>query len=93
MIIKLIIYFALGYLVFRFVKSVLLPKPPPSQKARPQSTGQIDDVMIKDPFCETYFPERDGVHLEFDGKQLVFCSTGCRDKFLDAHTNAKSHDD
>jgi YHS domain-containing protein len=49
--------------------------------------------MIKDPYCETYFPERDGVRLEIDGKEHVFCSTDCRDKFLDAHTNAKAHDD
>ena len=93
MIIKLLIYFALGYLVYRLVKPVLFPKAPPSQKVRRQSTGQIDDVMIKDPYCETYFPERDGVHLEIDGKEHVFCSTDCRDKFLDAHKNAKAHDD
>ncbi|MBU1163547.1 MAG: hypothetical protein KKA75_05285 [Proteobacteria bacterium] len=38
--------------------------------------------MIKDPFCETYFPKRNGVHLLVDGKDLYFCSTECRDKFI-----------
>ena len=93
MIIKTLIYFALGYLVYKFVKSLVAPKAQPSRKVRQQSAGQIDDVMIKDPYCETYFPEREGIHLKFDGKEFVFCSTGCRDKFLDEHANTKPHDD
>jgi len=42
----------------------------------------VDDIMIKDPFCETYFPKRNGVHFLVDGKDLYFCSTECRDKFI-----------
>jgi len=47
--------------------------------------GEIDDVMIKDPFCEAYFPKRNGVHLRVDREDLYFCSTACRDKFLESH--------
>lgn len=43
---------------------------------------EIDDVMIKDPFCNAYFPRRNGVHLHIDGKDLYFCSEECRDKFI-----------
>ena len=93
MIIRYLIYLALGYLIYKFIKSLVFPSAQPSRKVRQQSAGQIDDVMIKDPFCETYFPERDGIHVEFDGKDLVFCSTACRDKFLDQHANFKRHND
>ena len=55
---------------------------------RPHSAGQIDDIMVKDPFCETYFPKRDGVHLKLGGKDLYFCSTDCRDQYLVEHSNA-----
>jgi YHS domain-containing protein len=42
--------------------------------------------MIKDPFCEIYFPKKDGVHLRIDGKDLYFCSEECRDKFLEKYS-------
>ena len=93
MIIKYLIYFALGYLIYKVVKSVVFSKPPPARKVRQQSAGQIDDIMIKDPFCETYFPKRDGIHLQFEDQDLYFCSTDCRDKFIEGHSNAKPHDD
>lgn len=55
-----------------------------------QATGKIDDIMIKDPFCETYFPKRNGFHLRFDGEDLFFCSNECRDKFLKSHSKRTS---
>ena len=92
MIIKLIIYFALGYLIYKFAKAVIFSKPPPARKVRQQSVGQIDDIMIKDPYCETYFPRRDGIHLKFEKEDLYFCSTDCRDKYIEAHSNSKPVD-
>ncbi|MCK5509082.1 MAG: hypothetical protein KAI50_11275 [Desulfobacterales bacterium] len=56
------------------------------KKASFGKTGNVvDDVMIKDPFCEAYFPRKNGVHLLVDGKDLYFCSTECRDKFVSLH--------
>ena len=92
MIIKLIIYFALGYLIYKIAKSVIFSKPPTARKVRQQPAGQIDDIMIKDPYCETYFPQRDGIHLKFEEKDLYFCSTDCRDKYIEEHSNAKPND-
>ncbi|MBW1728928.1 MAG: hypothetical protein JRI63_11780 [Deltaproteobacteria bacterium] len=51
-----------------------------------KTAGEIDDVMIKDPFCEIYFPKKDGVHLRINGKDLYFCSKECRDKFLEKYS-------
>ncbi len=44
--------------------------------------SQIDDVMVKDPFCEVYFPKREGFHLNHNGEDLYFCSEKCRDEFI-----------
>ncbi len=93
MIIKYLIYFALGYLIYKLIKSVVFPKASPARKVRQQSAGQIDDIMVKDPFCETYFPKRDGIHLRFEDKDLYFCSTDCRDKFIEGPSNDKKTDD
>ena len=93
MIIKYLIYFALGYLIYKLVKAVVFPKASPARKVRHQSASQIDDIMVKDPFCETYFPKRDGIHLKFEDKDLYFCSTDCRDKFIEGHSNTEKSDD
>ncbi len=91
--IKLIIYLGLGYLIYKFAKAVIFSKPQTARKVRQQSSGQIDDIMVKDPYCETYFPKRDGIHLKFEDKDLYFCSTDCRDKFIEGHSNTEKSDD
>jgi YHS domain-containing protein len=47
-----------------------------------QTGGQIDDVMIKDPYCEAYFPRREAVHLQLNGNDYYFCSKDCRDQYI-----------
>lgn len=49
--------------------------------------AEIDDIMIQDPFCEVYFPKREGVHLNAEGSDLYFCSPECRDKFIAAQSS------
>ncbi len=79
---RLLILLAVIYLCFRMIKSWIRQN---STSQRPLSSTQVaelDDVMEKDPFCEVYFPKKDGVHLKFDGKDLYFCGNECRDKFI-----------
>ena len=80
--IRLLIYLGLGYLVYKLVKALIFPKTRPLRNSRRQSVGQIDDIMVKDPYCETHFPKKDGVHLKISGQDLYFCSSECRDKYL-----------
>ena len=47
-----------------------------------KEAGRIDDVMIKDPYCEAYFPKRNAVHLNLNANDLYFCSKECRDKYI-----------
>ena len=84
---RLLIFLGLIYLCYRAIKSLLQPGPPAQRTVSGQTAGEIDDVMIKDPVCEAYFPQRNGVHLKVDGQDLFFCSTQCRDKFVAMRTN------
>ena len=42
----------------------------------------IDDVLVKDPVCNTYIPQRQAVVLLHDRKTYHFCSEACRKTFL-----------
>jgi YHS domain-containing protein len=80
--IKVILFFIIGYLIYRAVN----PKPkrqfPGASTVGGGGSGEIDDVMIQDPFCKAYFPKHDGIPLNFEGRDYHFCSTECRDRFL-----------
>ena len=83
---RLLVLIGLLYLCYRLLKS-WLPKETSSKRAAfEKKTGQIDDVMVKDPYCEIYFAKRDGVHVKIKGKDVYFCSTECKDKFLEKET-------
>ncbi len=86
MLIRLLIYFILGVLVFRLAKNWLGGNAAGRQKVRQQPADQVDDVMIKDPFCGTYFPKREGVHQHINGDEVFFCSEKCRNGYVDQKT-------
>ncbi len=79
---KLLILLAIVYLGYKALKSWMLQNTAMGKTVSQKATGEIDDVMVKDPFCEVYFPKRNGVHLRVEGKDLYFCSTRCRDQFV-----------
>jgi len=79
---RILIILALIYFAYRAIKSLMLQGGPSKTKVSREAAGEIDDVMVKDPYCEVYFPQRTGVHLNIKGNDLYFCSTECRDKFI-----------
>lgn len=81
--IRIIILGIAGYVLYRALKSWMFPAPPTSKPVGDRGVGKVDDVMIKDPFCEAYFPKRNAVHLKVNGKDLYFCSVACKEKYLD----------
>jgi uncharacterized protein len=83
---RLLILLGIIYVCYRAVKSWMLQGGSPRRTVFNKNAAQIDDVMIKDPFCEIYFPKKDGVHLRIDGKDLYFCSKDCRDKFVEKYS-------
>ncbi len=82
MLFRLLIFIILGALVYRAVKSWLGGTGQPGGgNTTAQPPEQVDDVMIKDPVCGTYFPRRNAVVLRRDNRELHFCSTECRDRY------------
>lgn len=80
--IRFIILAVVGYVAYRALRSWMLPNPPSSESVGGKKAGEIDDIMIKDPYCEAYFPKRNAVNLKFNGEVMQFCSTRCKDGFL-----------
>ncbi len=79
---KLLLLIIVVYIVYRTVKSWLIRNLQVPGHGQSQNLS-IDDVMIKDPVCGIYFPRREGVELQHGGKTYVFCSSTCRDRFLE----------
>jgi len=80
--IRYLIYFGLGYLAYKLLRSWIIGKTSPRADIPQGTGGQIEDVMVKDPYCQVYFPKREGIRAVVDGEELYFCSRECRDKFL-----------
>lgn len=79
-VIKVILYgllFYLIYLLFRFFRTL------GSASRRPQTPKQASGLMVKDEVCNTYLPKEDTVKEVHEGKEYYFCSTSCRQKFLE----------
>jgi uncharacterized protein len=81
-LIRLLIIFGLGYLAYRVVRSWMATQFLDKQQTKNQKPQPIEDIMIKDPYCGAYFPQRQGETLRYDGQDLFFCSKECRDKFI-----------
>ncbi len=52
-----------------------------------------DDVMVQDPYCQVYFPRREGVFLNKNGRTLSFCSARCRDAYIMNRSQKKSQEE
>ena len=83
---RLLIFLGLFYFLYRVVKSWMASLNTSKTNSYHQKPPEIDDVMVKDPFCEVYFPKRNGVRISLEGQELFFCSTQCRDKFIEVHS-------
>jgi uncharacterized protein len=86
---RLLIFIALIYLGYRYLKSWLTSQQTPRRTVPGRTGTSIDDVMVKDPYCNTYFPKRSGLALTVDGKELYFCSKECRDKYAALQSKGK----
>jgi YHS domain-containing protein len=81
-LIRLIILGALVYFGLKAVKRLFLSGVVSNRESGGNAVSKVDDIMIKDPYCQSYFPKRNGIRLHFNGEDLFFCSPECRDNFL-----------
>jgi len=79
---KLLVLIIILYLAYRAFRYWVRIHMIPGSKASTGSERQIDDVMVKDPVCEVYFPKRSGISLYVDGQTLYFCSEECKEEYL-----------
>ena len=86
---RLLVILALLYLGYRLFKALVLPQKSTRRTRGEEGLTEIDDVMVKDPFCGTYFPQQKAVKGVLKGKTYYFCSTECRDKFLESASKGK----
>ena len=85
---RLLIICFLIYLGYRVIKKWALPGQSATAPSEEIASTAVDDVMVKDPFCQTYLAKKQGVKSVINGKTHYFCSTACRDKFLEAMKNS-----
>lgn len=85
---KVLIILIMIFVIYRVLKKMILDpmksdtSPYPLEKNR---TDSADDLMIKDPECGVYFPQRQGITLKANGETLYFCSDKCRDDYKAKH--------
>jgi YHS domain-containing protein len=41
----------------------------------------LNDILVEDPVCHTYIPQKEAETLVFDGKTYYFCSKKCLNSF------------
>ncbi|MCP3952044.1 MAG: hypothetical protein GY697_07475 [Desulfobacterales bacterium] len=81
--IKFIIYLLIGYFALKIFKSVFGQGTQARMGTNGRRSDEIDDLMVKDPNCQTYIPRRDAVQAEQNGEIHYFCSSECRDAYLE----------
>jgi uncharacterized protein len=87
---RLLILLGFIYLGYRFLKSWMFEGTTSQKTVFENKTDEIDNVMVKDPHCGTYFAKKDGVHLNMNAQDLYFCSEECKDKFLEKENQWKN---
>jgi len=81
-LIRFIIFAILSYILYRLVKSLVLPSPAKPDKHFSQSGKAITDEMIMDPHCHVYIPKREAITAKIAGETFYFCSEECKKKYL-----------
>lgn len=78
---RIIILAILCYILYRLLfagkKKV---KPPPGPESDKQSSTR--DVLVQDPVCHTYVPQKQAIRAVKEGKVHYFCSEECCQIFL-----------
>ncbi len=82
---RLLVYVALGYLLFCFVRILLRKRQIPKRNA-----GKGVETF-RDPVCGTYVTLEDAIvgRLE-NGEKLYFCSMECLDKYRESLADKKT---
>ena len=80
---RLIILAVLFYLLYRLIRGFIGSNAKSRQDfGRWKDSETIDDEMVKDPQCNTYFPKKDMIPYKVNGKILYFHSEECKSEYI-----------
>jgi len=82
---KFLILAVVGYVFYRAIKSMIINSGVSPSNREERNSSEVDDVLVQDPVCKTYVPQRGGIHLRRHGQMIYFCSEECRDRYLQDH--------
>lgn len=78
---RIIILAILGYILYRLLFAGKKKGKPPSGLASDKQSASRD-VLVQDPVCQTYVPQKQAIRAVKDGKVHYFCSEECCQTFL-----------
>ena len=86
-LVRIALFLLLAWMLYRGIKSFFIARgaKPGAQKSVDPATGQEIEMMVQDPQCSTYLPQKDAVWIHHRGQDLFFCSETCRDEYLAEH--------
>lgn len=81
--IRLLIYAALAYIIYRWWRSKSRQKKiTRTEHYKPSLEGA---ELVQDPNCGVYFLKDRAIKVDIEEKTYYFCSETCRDEFLAEH--------
>jgi uncharacterized protein len=82
MLIRMLIWIIAAVVIYRSLKGWMGAGKAQRNPLASREANQVDDEMIKDPVCGTYFPKREAVIAHSHNRVLQFCSSQCRDRYF-----------
>ncbi len=89
---RLLLFLGFLWLMYYIFKRITSTYYPPSGRDHyghyrssngPHKPPPVLDELVKDPVCGVYCPKKEAIAIRVNGKIYYFCSTECRDKFLE----------
>ena len=79
-LLRLLLLFAVGYLVIAGIRRLFLPADSSGQKRAGQEHAQgVDSVpLVQDPQCGRFIPQNEAIRVSRRGRTVYFCSQECR---------------
>ena len=79
---RLIIIGLLLYILYRLLIGPGKKKVQGKKQSSAASGGEVQDILVEDPVCDTYVPKGQAVQLHHDKQMYYFCSNKCCEMFL-----------